>query len=85
MGGFLAMPTKVPLDFALRRCTAVQLQMTGGNNTILSSALTCGNGSWTSGLLNGTPILVPNDTVDINVIAADASTTNIRVVVAGTI
>jgi F5/8 type C domain-containing protein/collagen triple helix repeat protein/carbohydrate binding protein with CBM5/12 domain len=65
--------------------TAVQLQVTGGNNTILSSALTCGNGSWTSGLLNGTRILVPNDTVDINVIAADASTTNIRVVVAGTI
>ena len=66
--------------------TAVRLQVTGGaNSTILSSALTCGNGSWTSDTLNGTPTLLPNGTVDINVSAADASTTNIRVVVSGTI
>jgi hypothetical protein len=66
--------------------TAVRLQVTGGaNSTILFSALTCGNGSWTSGTLNGTPALLPNDTVDINVTAADASTTNIRVVVSGMI
>ena len=66
--------------------TAVWLQVTGGaNSTILSGALTCGNGSWTSGTLNGTPALLSNDTVDINVTAADASTTNIRVVVSGTI
>ncbi|MGA2001390.1 MAG: DNRLRE domain-containing protein [Terriglobales bacterium] len=66
--------------------TAVGLQVTGGaNSTILFSALTCGNGSWTAGTLNGTPTLLPNGTVDINVSAADASTTNIRVVVSGTI
>ncbi|MGB9104045.1 MAG: collagen-like protein, partial [Terriglobales bacterium] len=66
--------------------TAVRPQVTGGaNNTILFSALTCGNGSWTSGTLNGTPTLLPNGTLDINVSAADASTTNIRVVIAGTI
>jgi hypothetical protein len=66
--------------------TAVRPQVTGGaNSTILFSALTCGNGSWTAGTLNGTPTLLPNGTVDINVTAADTSTTNIRVVVAGTI
>jgi hypothetical protein len=66
--------------------TAVRPQATGGaNSTILFSALTCGNGSWTSGTLNGTPTLLPNGTVDINVTAADAATTNIRVVIAGTI
>ncbi len=66
--------------------TAVRPQVTGGaNSTILFSALTCGNGAWTSGTLNGTPTLLPNGTVDINVTAADASTTNIRVVVSGTI
>ncbi len=66
--------------------TAVRPQVTGGaNSTILFSALTCGNGAWTSGTLNGTPTLLPNGTVDINVTAADASTTNIRVVIAGTI
>ncbi|MFI5111726.1 MAG: discoidin domain-containing protein, partial [Terriglobales bacterium] len=66
--------------------TAVGLQVTGGaNSTILFSALTCGNGSWTAGTLNGTPTLLPNGTVDIDVTAADASTTNIRVLVSGTI
>jgi hypothetical protein len=66
--------------------TAVRPQVTGGaNSTILFSALTCGNGSWTAGTLNGTPTLLPNGTVDIDVTAADASTTNIRVLVSGTI
>ena len=58
-------------------------RMEFAKGTILD--LACGSGIWTSGTLNGTPMLLPNGTVDINVTAADPLTSNIRVLISGTI
>lgn len=45
--------------------------ITGGSSTsILSSALTCGTGSFASGTLNGTPTETTSQTIDANITVA---------------
>ncbi len=42
----------------------------GGGTTILTGALTCGNGAYTSGTLNGTPTQTNGQTIDGNITSA---------------
>jgi hypothetical protein len=66
---------------------SVMITKTGGNN-VLSGSLTCGTASWASGTLTGTTAdkqTADGGTVDVNIVAAGGTATNIRVVIAGTI
>ena len=65
----------------------VMITKTGGNN-VLTGNLTCGTASWASGSLTGTTAdkqTADGGTVDVNIVAAGGTATNIRVVIAGTI
>lgn len=44
-----------------------------GENSILTGNLTCGNGSYTFGTLNGTPALSTNGTIDGNIVSAGSA------------
>jgi hypothetical protein len=48
---------------------SVMPKISGGSD-LLSSELTCGNGSFTSGTLNGTPAQTVNQTIDGNIVVA---------------
>jgi hypothetical protein len=58
--------------------------VTGGAN-LLTGNLTCGTAAWASGTLSGSPTLAGNGTLDINVVAAGGTATNIRVVIGMTL
>ncbi|MBZ5513086.1 MAG: hypothetical protein LAN70_18210 [Acidobacteriia bacterium] len=65
----------------------VMITKTGGNN-VLSGNLTCGTASWASGTLTGTTAdkqTADGGTLDVNIVSAGGTATNIRVVIAGTI
>ena len=64
--------------------TTLDVVVTGGS-TILTSAVTCGNGSFAAASLSGTPTLTNNGTLDVNIGVADASTTNVRAVITYTV
>lgn len=59
--------------------TTVNPSITGGA-ALLAGALTCGNASFTSGTLSGTPTLTTNQTID-GTISAVGTATNIRLVI----
>jgi hypothetical protein len=64
----------------------VMITKTGGNN-VLTGNLTCGAASWASGTLASGADKTTSDggTVDVNIVSAGGTATNIRVVIAGTI
>ncbi len=65
----------------------VMITKTGGNN-VLSGNLTCGTASWATGSLTGTGAdkqTADGGTLDVNIVSAGGTATNLRVVIAGTI
>ena len=64
----------------------VMITKTGGNNA-LTGNLTCGTASWASGTLASGADKTTSDggTVDVSIVSAGGTATNIRVVIAGTI
>lgn len=54
--------------------TVTPIKHGGSSTSILSGALTCGNGLFAAGTLNGTPTLAAGDSIDANVTAAGTAT-----------
>lgn len=60
--------------------------ITGGSSTsILSSALSCGNGSFTTGTLSGTPTQTNGQTIDVNIVTAGGAARVITVLIERTL
>jgi hypothetical protein len=64
--------------------TTVTPIVNGGTSTsILTAALTCGNGTFASGTLSGTPTVVSTGSIDANITAAGTAK-SVRIVITGT-
>jgi hypothetical protein len=71
----------VPLTITSVQCysnagsSSIRPIITGGSvSSILSAALTCGIGSFTTGTLNGAPVQKINESIDINLNAVNTNT-----------